>query len=74
MKETKVSFETAKLAKEKGFVFSTKKIKVGRRESSLGTLFGSIIYKKINITPTQSLLQKWLREVHNIHLTIFLFF
>lgn len=59
MKEQLIAFKTAKLAKEKGFVFSTNKIKIG-----------SNIYKKINITPTQSLLQKWLREVHNIHIFI----
>ena len=51
MEETLVSFEVAKLAKEKGC------------KNSLG------------LTPlafdcTQACLQKWLREVHNIHIQI----
>ncbi len=45
MIEELISFETAKLAKEKGF----------NEQCS---------------APTQSLLQKWLREVHNIHVNV----
>ena len=51
MEEQYITFETAKLAKEKGY------------KNSLG------------LTPlafdcTQASLQKWLREVHNIHIQI----
>ena len=51
MKEKLIEFETAKLAKEKGFTnfncfWPDDCLTIGR--------------------PTQSLLQKWLREVHNI--------
>jgi len=62
MKEQLISFETAKLAREKGFPFN-----------------GSSIYKVVNILQdslfgtlltSQSLLQKWLREKHNIHIII----
>ena len=70
MEEVKISFKTAKLAKEKGFKFKTKKKKIGVRESDLGTLFNTILYKKVNVNPTQSLLQRWLRETHNIHVEI----
>lgn len=48
MKEQLISFETAKLAKEKGFYIEDQNNHI----------------PKYNL-PTQSLLQKWLREVHN---------
>ena len=46
MKEQLITFETAKLAKEKGFTILEKGFYIG--------------------APTQSLLQKWLREKHNL--------
>jgi hypothetical protein len=49
-----ISFETAKLAKEKGFKGICFQDEMG------GDIF-----------PTQALLQKWLREEHNIHIMIF---
>lgn len=51
MKEDLITFETAKLAKEKGF--------------KLDVWFTGID-TAVNL-PTQSLLQKWLREIHGIH-------
>jgi hypothetical protein len=45
MKEQLITFETAKLAKEKGFM---------------------VVHK----LPTQSLLQKWLREKHNLNIKV----
>ena len=54
MKEELISFETAKLAKDKGFSSICFADEMG------GDLF-----------PTQSLLQKWLKEVHNIFINIF---
>lgn len=53
MEDQLITFETAKLAKEK--------------ECPLIKTRLNII---ISPVPTQSLLQKWLREVHNIHITI----
>jgi hypothetical protein len=61
MKEELISFNVAKLAKEKGFDVLTK-LRY-REDGSYGTIFkkGAQI-----MIPTQALLQKWLREVHNI--------
>jgi len=83
MKDQLITFETAKLAKEKGFnenvydLFKTtfseesatieqpldkpRSNKYYRNESK-----NNIIY----LRPTQSLLQKWLREVHDIHIKL----
>lgn len=86
MTEQVISFETAKLAKEKGFnidsfYFYTKpNSKVfgidehGRNYPIINkpkTLFvvGNAValnIKNVYLAPTQSLLQKWLRDVHNI--------
>ena len=63
MQEELITFETAKLAKEKGFVitqirwFNKQGIAQGFNTGPLDDVF----YR-----PSQSLLQKWLREVHNI--------
>ena len=83
MEEELISFKTAKLAKEKGFhimpdmffddidtLRSTNILKMP------GCYPGSVsfvsIYQEVDVyyAPTQSDLQKWLREVHNIHITI----
>jgi len=66
----KVSTEVKKLLQIKNFPFKTKKVRVGRGESTLGSLFGTKLYKNINIIPTQSELQTWLRENHNININI----
>ena len=81
MEDTRVTFETAKLAKEKGFFQETNRLEIPyynykgefkgdvsdwrvrkyiRGEDTLNVEFVS--------APTQSLLAKWLREKHNIHL------
>ena len=86
MKEQKVSFKTAKLAKEKGFDWECTD-----GYGSEGTEYfledyedGDILFDNWNhleyryesdrtcciSAPTQSLLQKWLREKHNYHLWI----
>lgn len=95
MKEQLISFETAKLAKEKGFNLKTPKYYTTENPHSyhkdldgvciLGLLHSKTLYepqdeidKKSGISkykldpstvfaPTQSLLQKWLREVHKIN-------
>lgn len=75
MEDEKVSFETAKLAKEKGFneICNSHFEEDSGSYDSYGEEFKpndvqthEILYAK----PTQSLLQKWLREVHNIHINI----
>jgi len=81
-KEELIKFETAVLAKEKGFVNrSTEKWcdNVEGQEPVLTTGTSSLyhplftnnqdIYHEFE-APTQSLLQRWLREVHKIHITI----
>lgn len=56
MEDELVSFETAKLAKEKGFIN-----------------YNCLLDKWLNLNNTrvtQSLLQKWLREVHNLNINL----
>ena len=71
MQEQLITFETAKLAKEKGFN-EICKTAYGRNADSL--YYGNCTHKNSeNIflsAPTQNLLQKWLREVHNIYVEI----
>ena len=89
MKEQLVTFDTAKLAKEKGFDIDCyhaydKDNKLIECTSS--TLTGKVVkfsaslirtlsfYDKpieCHLAPTQSLLQKWLREKHNIEVTCY---
>ena len=80
MEEQLIEFETAKLAKEKGFdeecrhffevehpdqrpTFHTEYEPY--RNSEIINGYGKCDYPMMS-APTQSLLQKWLREVHNI--------
>jgi hypothetical protein len=70
MEETKVGFETAKLAKEKGFNLNPIQIGFNYYKPD-GERLKSGEYNKEFVKYcipycTQSLLQKWLREVHNI--------
>lgn len=75
MEDQIVSFETAKLAKKKGFNYAEcfywyrtysdycfddniRSLEIGKH---------SIQTKNYYLAPTQSLLQKWLREKHSIH-------
>lgn len=94
MEETLISFETAKLAKEKGFIEPVinyyhmhegltepelideidillknykRPYEVRKNCNTISTEFG---YVENFSAPTQSLLQKWLREVHNIHIGV----
>lgn len=73
MEETLISFETAKLAKEKGYI---------NRECKQFNRIGTHTYEStcsvkvandLNFViprPTQSLLQKWLRDIHKLHIYI----
>ena len=61
MKEELISFETAKLANKAGFNWPSE-----HRYNKKGTFNYS---KAWSISaPTQSLLQRWLREEHDIHI------
>lgn len=77
MEEQLISFETAKLAKEKGFG--------GKELTTLNGYFRGGILCNIPCNnksdfchedefsaPTQSLLQKWLREIYNIHIIVYI--
>ena len=78
MEDTLISFETAKLAKEKGF-----DEKVYREYDKSGYLrctsksadvvlgpYDELLKSTEYPAPTQSLLQRWLREVHKINIFI----
>ena len=82
MEEQLISFNTAKLAKEKGFDIPCENFYVEyidddvdlfnyeeQRGSGYAELYRNNTEFKFS-APTQSLLQKWLREVHNIHIQI----
>jgi len=62
MEESTVSFETAKLDKEKGF--NQGRFNYPKYDEEGNVHF--IGFNKGYSAPTQSLLQKWLREKHNI--------
>lgn len=64
MKDQLISFNTAKLAKEKGFNWIND-------NTICGGYNGKKCEKNIVFTPTQSLLQKWLREVHMLHIDVY---
>lgn len=75
MEEQKVNFDTAKLAKEKGFNIRTEwywqvneKINLISHRNGVPSYYAdgcATVYQ-----PTQSLLQKWLREVHNVNIWV----
>ena len=81
MEDTRITFETAKLAKEKGFPQEPNKLKIPYYNYK-GEFKGDVSDWRIRkylrgedtsdiefvSAPTQSLLTKWLREEHNIHL------
>lgn len=64
MKEQLITFEIAKLAKEKGF-----DIECVNRYKNNGIL-NDYTFGETYSAPTQSLLQKWLREEREIHVEV----
>ena len=75
MKEELITYNTAKLAKEKGFNYPyifPEQVGVLSCYSEIGDLGTSLMNNAIyNIqAPTQSLLQRWLREEHKIEVSI----
>jgi hypothetical protein len=71
MKEELISFETAKLANDKGFNWLTKHWydQIGTLNPTKGVR-GAMSYERVAYAPNQSLLQQWLRNTHNIHIEI----
>jgi hypothetical protein len=90
MQEQLIEFETAKLAKEKGFEIETLHFYTKPNSKMFGIdekgrsypikntfkkLYkcgeqAALNIESVYLAPTQSLLQKWLREIHNIHIEI----
>jgi hypothetical protein len=68
MKEQLITFETAKLAKEKGFGLDKYLSIDDENPKNLSSNFNPREYQPWYFDLTQSLLQKWLREVHNIQI------
>lgn len=71
MQEQLILFETAKLAKEKGFKVNNSEDFYFYNEKHYPEYPRRFEYLRVGydddlIAPTQSLLQKWLREKHNI--------
>lgn len=77
MKEQLITFDTAKLAKEKGFKLQSNPFGYITKfyNHNTGTLLsygrtGKTDLSKAYYAPTQSLLQKWLREIGDIYVSI----
>lgn len=72
MEDKRITFETAKLAKQKGFNILVPKVwyEDAFNKHDTRTTFGTGLQEGVYLQPTQSLLQKWLREVHKIDITI----
>ena len=78
MEDTLISFETAKLAKEKEFLeisnyplwFHSNGVEASDFEDLWNVKKSEYFKHECILRPTQSLLQKWLREVHNIEVLI----
>lgn len=77
IEEPKVSFEIAKLAKEKGF--EQNEYDACYTDNGQYYVSGNLLSERITgkprpdiqySAPTQSLLQKWIREKHDMHITI----
>lgn len=81
MEEQLISFETAKLAKEKGFDEKVRAVFRVWHEVAQERKYQDRAYnyngadwdgdkEQFYSRPTQSLLQKWLREKHELHLVV----
>lgn len=70
MKEQLISFETAKLAKEKGFDVGCQHGWYKHFISGESFVVDDLGNRHEIERPTQALLQKWLREVYNLHIQL----
>lgn len=69
MEDQLISFETSKLVKEKGFKVECRRYnRIGRLYTD-NSFIRSADFEFTFPAPTQSLLQKWLREIHNINVS-----
>lgn len=73
MEEQLVTYSTATISKEKGFDLKVYDFYLEDKKSLYidGDIFekeNHNIFNDVISAPTQSLLQKWLRDVHNIHI------
>ena len=71
MKEQLINFETAKLAKEKGVKLDINGLYW--EDGSYDSGENALVYEEfqdVMSAPTQSLLQKWLRDVHKISVCV----
>lgn len=75
MKESLIDLETAKIAKEKGFkescfhYFSLEGEEKSFKEDIM-YFYSKGENGRVILRPTQSLLQRWLREVHNLYVLV----
>ena len=80
LKETVVRYDTAKLAVSLGFEYTIGVFKGKSYYNQEGELNGDVTYELKNKesksipAPTQSLLQKWLRDEHNINIFVYFHF
>jgi len=72
MENIKVTLETAKLAKEKGFDWVDCQCLFLDDNSEVPFCLAKRSKSEWVRMPNQSYLQKWLRDVHNIHVEIYL--
>jgi len=70
MKEQLINYETAKLASEKGFIDKDCRIRGYLKEFPTQLTYSTHIQDGFYYFPSQTILQKWLRETHNIHCNI----
>lgn len=76
IEEAYVSFETARLLKEKGFDINTDTSYVVDNTNRPAVKVGDFLHnmprneKHLIAAPTQALAMRWLREVHNLHIDI----
>jgi len=76
MKDVLITSKTAKLAKKKGFDFSNIEIRDSNTLVVADNVKARLDYfddmEEANLVklPTQSLLQRWLRDIHNIHVNL----
>ena len=66
MEETLIGFETAKLAKQKGFSIHCRSYYVNDTQICENEDFPYNSWSNNLFAPTQSLLQRWLREKYNV--------
>lgn len=70
MKEQLITFETAKLAKERGFNEICNSCYDINGEMHNGMNHKNDLGENVYSAPTQSLLQKWVRVKHEIHINL----